>query len=69
MHYFPNIIFALVVVAGIGFFVRNIRKVIRNIKLGKSVDRSDNQSARWKNMLKIALGQYKMVRRPISGSL
>lgn len=69
MHYLPNIIFALVVVAGIGFFVRNLRKVIRNIKLGKSVDRTDNQSARWKNMIKIALGQYKMVRRPISGIL
>lgn len=69
MHYLPNIIFALVVVAGIGFFVRNIRKVIRNIKLGKSVNRTDNQPARWKNMAKIALGQYRMVRRPISGIL
>ncbi|MDG2193825.1 MAG: (Fe-S)-binding protein [Polaribacter sp.] len=69
MHYLPNIIFALVAVVGIGFFVRNLRKVIRNIKLGKSVDRTDNQSARWKNMIKIALGQYKMVRRPISGIL
>ena len=69
MQYLPNIIFALILVAGIGFFVKNIRKLIRNIKLGKSVDRSDNKSARWKNMAKIALGQYKMVRRPVSGIL
>jgi len=69
MPYLSNIIFALVVVVGIGFFVRNLRKVIRNIKLGKPVDRTDNQSARWKNMIKIALGQYRMVRRPISGIL
>ena len=69
MQYVPNIIFAIVLIAGIGFFAKNIRKLIRNIKLGKSVDRSDNKSARWKNMAKIALGQYKMVRRPVSGIL
>ena len=69
MEYLPNIFFALVLIAGIGFFVMNVRKLIRNIKLGKDVDRSDNQPARWKNMAKIALGQYKMVRRPVSGIL
>ena len=69
MQYIPNIIFALILIAGIGFFVKNIRKLIRNIKLGKEVDRSDNKAARWKNMAKIALGQYKMVRRPVSGIL
>ena len=69
MQYVPNIIFAIILIAGIGFFVKNIRKLIRNINLGKDVDRSDNKSARWKNMAKIALGQYKMVRRPVSGIL
>ena len=69
MQYIPNLIFAIVLIIGIGFFVKNIRKLIRNIKLGKAVDRSDNKSARWKNMAKIALGQYKMVRRPVSGIL
>ncbi|GGH00645.1 Fe-S oxidoreductase [Polaribacter pacificus] len=69
MQYLPNIIFALILIAGVGFFVKNIRKLIRNINLGKDVDRSDNKAARWKNMAKIALGQYKMVRRPVSGIL
>lgn len=69
MQYVPNIIFAIVLIIGVGFFVKNIRKLIRNIKLGKAIDRSDNKSARWKNMAKIALGQYKMVRRPVSGIL
>ncbi len=69
MQYIPNIIFAIILFVGIGFFVRNVRKLMRNIKLGKSVDRSDNKAARWKNMAKIALGQYKMVRRPVSGIL
>lgn len=67
--YIPNIVFALILVAGIGYFVMNVRKLIRNIKLGKDVDRTDRKPDRWKNMAKIALGQYKMVRRPVSGIL
>jgi len=69
MQYLPNILFAVVLILGVSFFVVNVRKLVRNIKLGKSVDRSDNSSLRWKNMIKIALGQSKMVRRPISGIL
>ncbi|UZO80297.1 (Fe-S)-binding protein [Aquimarina sp. ERC-38] len=69
MQYIPNIIFILLLVAGIGYFTLNIRKVIRNIKLGKEVDRTDRKPERWKHMAKIALGQTKMVRRPIAGIL
>ncbi len=69
MQYLPNIIFAIILIIGIGFFTKNIRKLIRNIKLGKKVDATDNKSQRWKNMIRIALGQQKMVVRPISGML
>ena len=69
MNYLPNILFAIALVIGIGFFVKNIRKLIRNIKLGKDVDVSDQKSQRWKNMIRIALGQSKMTRRPIAGIL
>ncbi len=69
MHYLPNILFAILLSIGIGFFIKNIKKLIRNIKLGKSVDRSDNSSLRLKNMINIALGQSKIVRRPIAGLL
>ena len=37
--------------------------------MGKSVDRSDQSSKRWSNMILIALGQSKMINRPISGLL
>ncbi|WNW02018.1 4Fe-4S dicluster domain-containing protein [Tenacibaculum sp. HL-MS23] len=67
--YMPNIFFAAILIAGIGFFVMNVRKLVRNIKLGKDIDRTDRKPERWKNMAKIALGQYKMVRRPVSGIL
>ncbi|MCF6296889.1 MAG: (Fe-S)-binding protein [Flavobacteriaceae bacterium] len=69
MSYLSNILFAILLLISVGFFARNIKKLIRNIKLGKDVDRSDNSSLRWKNMINIALGQSKMVRRPISGIL
>ncbi|MDF0717432.1 (Fe-S)-binding protein [Muricauda sp. 334s03] len=67
MEYLPNIIFAVALILGIGFFARNVKKLSRNIKLGKDVDVSDNKGQRWKNMAKIALGQTKMVVRPIAG--
>ncbi len=69
MSYIPNIIFAILLVVGVGFFVQNIKKIIRNIKLGKDLDRSDNPSERWKNMINIALGQSKMTQRPVAGIL
>jgi len=69
MEYIDNILFAILLIIGVGFFTRNIKKVIRNIKLGKGLNRSDNSSERWKNMALIALGQSKMVKRPVSGLL
>lgn len=69
MEYLPNILFAIALVIGVGFFAKNVKKLIRNIKLGSDIDVSDNKSQRWKNMMMIALGQGKMVRRPIAGVL
>jgi len=69
MQYIPNILFIIALVVGIGYFIKNIKKVIRNIRLGKDIDRTDNKKERYKNMALIALGQSKMVRRPIAGIL
>ena len=69
MNFITNILFAIILIIGIGYFVKNVKKLIRNIKLGQNVDVSDNTSQRWKNMAMIALGQSKMVRRPIAGLL
>ena len=69
MTYLPNILFAIALIVGIGYFAKNVKKLIRNIKLGHDVDVKDNSSQRWKNMMMIALGQSKMVRRPVSGFL
>lgn len=69
MAYLDNIFFLIILCIGGGYFAMNVRKLIRNIKLGHDIDRNDNPSARWGNMALIALGQSKMVRRPVAGIL
>ncbi len=69
MELITQLIFLLVLIAGIAFFTRNIRRVIRNVKLGRKVDRSDNSGERWAKMGRIAIGQSKMVKKPVSGIL
>ncbi|NQX77692.1 (Fe-S)-binding protein [Gilvibacter sp.] len=69
MEYLPNILFVIALVLGIGYFTLNIRKVIRNIKLGREVDYGDHNKERWGNMARIAMGQSKMVVRPVAGLL
>ena len=69
MTYLPNILFFLILASGIGMFALNIRKLKRNIGLGQDLDTSGHQSERMKNMVLIAFGQSKMVRRPIAGIL
>ncbi|MDN3672689.1 (Fe-S)-binding protein [Flavobacterium branchiarum] len=69
MSYLDNILFAILLIIGFGFFASSVKKIIRNINLGVDVNRKDNPKARWKNMAMIALGQSKMVKRPIAGAL
>ncbi len=60
-----QIIFIILCLTGIVLFSLNVRKVIRNIKLGKPANRSDQPAKRWLTMLKVAFGQTKMAARPI----
>ena len=69
MQYIDNIIFILILGYAIWFFSRNLKKIIRNIKLGKPIDRFDNPGERWKTMFRVALGQGKMGVRPIPAIL
>ena len=67
MNYITNILFVVALILGLGYFTKNVKKLIRNIKLGHDIDVSDNNLQRWKNMAMIALGQSKMGKRPIAG--
>ncbi|MAU30794.1 MAG: Fe-S oxidoreductase [Flavobacteriaceae bacterium] len=70
MEFIPNIIFVIILVISLGFFSRNIIRLKRNINMGNGqIEPITNKPERWRNMLRIALGQSKMVTRPIAGTL
>ena len=69
MQYLPNIVFSLLLIVSISIFVINIRKMISNIKLGKSIERNDRLKERFIKMFYIAFGQSKMIKRPLVGIL
>ena len=61
-----QVIFIFVFIGFTLLFIKNFRKILRNINLGKELDRSDNPKLRWKTMAKVALGQSKMKVRPVA---
>lgn len=66
---FAQLLFIIILFIGVGYFSYNIKKTIRNIKLGKPTYRNDRKEERWKNMLLKAFGQKKMFKRPIPALL
>ncbi len=69
MEWIDNLLFAILLGGGIFWFARNASKIKRNINLGRQININDNPSQRWKLMAKVAIGQSKMVVRPIAGIL
>ena len=59
------IVFIVLIVFAVGLFAKNVRRVIRNIKLGKDLDRKDRKKERLSLMARVAIGQSKMKARPI----
>lgn len=62
-----SVIFAIVLLAAVYLFSLNVRKISRNIALGKESGRNDRKAERWKTMARVAMGQRKMMTRPIAG--
>jgi Fe-S oxidoreductase len=61
-----QIIFVLILFSAVYFFYCNVKIIARNIKLGKDISINDNRGKRWMLMFKVAIGQSKMVVRPVS---
>ncbi|MBK8950342.1 MAG: (Fe-S)-binding protein [Flavobacteriales bacterium] len=60
----------VVLLAGAGaWFGRQVMRIRRNILLGRDEDRTDRPAERWAVMARVALGQSKMVVRPVAGLL
>ncbi|MBL0139728.1 MAG: (Fe-S)-binding protein [Bacteroidetes bacterium] len=62
-----QIVFVLLFVSASYWFSRNLSKIIRNIRLGRDLNRNDRSGDRWMTMVRVALGQSKMVVRPVAG--
>jgi ferredoxin len=62
-----QLVFLVLLVAGVGLFARKIATIARNIRLGKDESRTDQPARRLEQMVRVALGQGKMLSRPVAG--
>jgi len=60
-------IFVLLLVAAVYLFTVNVKKIIRNINMGRDVKINDQKKKRWWLMFKVAIRQTKMTTRPVAG--
>jgi ferredoxin len=65
MALLQQIVFVLVLALAIGLFAVKIRRIRRNILLGRDEPYTDQPGRRWKNVLLLAFGQKKMFRNPL----
>lgn len=64
-----QIIFIAVFIAATLLFVKKIRKLKKNILLGRKEPLSNSTAQRWRNVILLALGQKKMFRNPLVAML
>ncbi len=62
-------LFILILIASIVFFTKNVKKIQKNIRLGRPLKLEGKPGDRFLVMLKVALGQSKMVVRPLAGMM
>ena len=62
-----NIVFILVFIASFLFLGKNIKRLIGYLSIGKKENRFDNIPQRIKNVIKVAIGQSKILREPVAG--
>lgn len=69
MDYISNIIFGVLLLSTAAVFALRVKKIRRNILLGRSDKRNDKKVQRFKYMLRVAVGQGKMIKKPVVGAL
>ncbi|MBK9730263.1 MAG: (Fe-S)-binding protein [Chitinophagaceae bacterium] len=62
-----QILFVCSLAIAIFIFSKNVKKIIRNIHLGRDEKINGNTAKRWLTLLRVALGQSKMLKKPIAG--
>lgn len=64
-----NILFLVMLVSAGVLFALQIKNIRTNIGLGLPLNRSDRKADRWRTMIRVALGQSKMGKRPVAAML
>ncbi len=67
MQIIAQIIFILLLIIAIYFFVRSIKQIRNNIFLGRKLKMDTSTRFRLTNMTRVALGQSKMLIKPVAG--
>jgi ferredoxin len=65
MQILQQILFIVLSGVAIWLFIKKVKEISRNIRLGRDEDFSDNKPARWRNVLLLAFGQKKMFKNPL----
>ena len=60
-----NLIFLILLTSDFIFFYYKIKKIFRNIRLGRDGVKVDKKKERWKRVFFIAFGQSKMFDKPL----
>ena len=69
MAMLSQILFVIALSFAVWLFAKRMMFIRRNILLGRDLKLTDNRAARWKQMALVAMGQSKMVKRPVAGIL
>ncbi|MBA3647952.1 MAG: (Fe-S)-binding protein [Chitinophagales bacterium] len=62
-----QVVFIICFIIAISVFTINVRKIIRNIHLGRDVLIEGSKKKRWNILFRVALGQSKMMAKPVVG--
>ncbi len=69
MKFLPQVAFLIALGVTAYLIYRRVSRIGSNIRLGRSLSRKDNPSARMGTMLRIAFGQKKMFDKPLVGAM
>ncbi len=64
-----NIVFILVFISAFAFLYFNLKRLISYLSIGKRENRFDNIGERIKNVLTVGIGQSKILRDPVGGTV
>ena len=64
-----SLVFFVVLVAALAFFAKNVIKIIKYLKLARPDNRSNDWTKRINNIIDIVMGQSKLFREPMAGTL